>query len=114
MRDLTELNKYRLDSDHIPECDYQFAGYFRIVYKGSRLRVIASNDGGWDHVSISLPTRCPSWAEMEFIKRLFFKENEVCWQYHVAVVNHVNIHPYVLHIWRKHDFEMPLPPKEYV
>jgi len=114
MRDLTELNKYRVDNYHIPERDYPFAGYFRIVHNGAVLRVIASNDGGWDHVSISLATKCPRWEDMEFVKRLFFKENEICWQYHVAVDDHINIHPYTLHIWRKHDFEMPLPPKEFV
>lgn len=64
----------------------------------------------FDHLSVSLPTRCPTWEEMEFIKRLFFKPGEVCYQLHVGEANHVNIHDYCLHIWRPVDQDIPLPP----
>jgi len=114
MRDLLQLDKYRTIGQPIGSDDAQFSGAFRVVYKGNVLRVIASNDDGWDHVSVSRTTSCPNWEEMEFIKRLFFEENETCWQYHVPVADHINVHPYVLHIWRKHGFEMPLPPRYMV
>ena len=79
------------------------------------LRVIAASGGGWDHVSVSLPDRCPTWNEMDFIKRLLFHPHEVCVQYHVAVDDHINLHPYTLHIWRKHGrAKIPLPPKTMV
>jgi len=45
---------------------------------------------------------------------MFFEDDETCWQYHVPSSDHINIHPYVLHIWRKQDFEMPMPPVEMV
>jgi hypothetical protein len=32
---------------------------------GVFLHCVASNGGGWDHVSVSLPNRCPNWIEME-------------------------------------------------
>jgi hypothetical protein len=31
-------------------------------------------------------------------------------QLHVAVKEHINCHPYCLHIWRPHDQVIPLPP----
>ncbi len=111
MRDLRQLEKYRtIGQPNRPE-EMQYGGAFRVVHKGNVLRIIASNDAGWDHVSISRMTACPSWEDMEFVKRMFFEEGELCWQYHVPVGDHININPHVLHIWRKHDFEMPLPPR---
>ena len=117
MRNLSEpdIEKYRLvtkyGSSGAPK-----GGAFEIPYgrAGSWLRIIASNGGGWDHVSVSLVDRCPTWFEMEFVKRLFFKPDETAWQYHVPPSDHVNRHPYVLHIWRKHGFKMPMPPKDLV
>lgn len=77
----------------------------------SPLKVIVACGGGWDHVSISHRKRTPNWPEMEFVKRLFFKPDEVAMQLHVAVDDHINVHPYVLHLWRPHDAVIPLPPK---
>ena len=79
-----------------------------------RLRVIASRGGGWDHVSVSLANRTPTWAEMEYVKRLLFKDDEVAMQLHVPVKDHINNHPYTLHLWRPHGKSIPLPPHEYV
>ncbi len=86
----------------------------RIPKGGRVLRVIASNDEGWDHISVSLPDRCPTWAEMDHVKRLFFKDDEVAIQLHLPPADHINIHPNVLHIWRPHDTVIPVPPKEFV
>ena len=65
----------------------------------SPMTVIASSESGWDHVSASRPNRCPNWPEMDFIKRLFFENDEVCMQLHVASKDHISIHDYTLHIW---------------
>ena len=81
---------------------------------GRILRVIASNGDGWDHVSVSLPSRCPSWEEMEHVKRKFFHDYETAMQLHVPVAEHINIHKHVLHLWRPHDKEIPLPPRVMV
>lgn len=114
MKDLRELDDIRVDG--YTDDAREFCGYFQSKSKitGQTLRIIASSDEGWDHVSVSLPNRCPNWHEMEQVKRLFFKDDEVAWQYHVTPDEHIDIHPYCLHIWRKHDFEMPLPPVEMV
>lgn len=74
-----------------------------------RARVVWSDGGGWDHVSVSWPNRCPTWEEMAAVKRLFFYNNETCVQYHPADSDYVNEHPYCLHIWRWQDGEMPKP-----
>jgi len=47
---------------------------FLIPYHSFTLRVIASDGQGWEHVSFSLPNRCPNWREMCFIKNLFWDE----------------------------------------
>lgn len=80
----------------------------------AKLRVIASSGEGWDHVSVSRRTRCPNWPEMERIKRLFFKADEVAFQLHVPASDHINVHPYCLHIWRPHHVAIPLPPSVMV
>jgi hypothetical protein len=82
------------------------------------LRVIASRGDPngreeterWDHVSVSTATRCPTWEEMEFIKRLFFERDETAMQLHVPARDHINNHPYCLHLWRPLDQPIPRPP----
>jgi hypothetical protein len=64
------------------------------------LKVIASSAYGWDHVSVSRVNRCPNWPEMDYVKRLFFEKHEVAMQLHVAEKDHINCHPFCLHLWR--------------
>src|SRR5690606_20343251 len=66
------------------------------------MRVIASANGGWDHVSVSRQHRCPNWPEMEHVKRLFFKDDETAMQLHVPPSDHISHHPHCLHLWRPH------------
>lgn len=74
------------------------------------IRVIASSGEGWDHVSVSRQNRCPNWPEMEHIKRLFFADDETAMQLHVPPSDHINCHPYCLHLWRPHGVNIPRPP----
>ena len=74
------------------------------------LRVIASSGQCWDHISVSRVDRCPTWQEMEFAKRIFFADDEVCMQLHVRPKDHINCHPNCLHIWRPTDQPLPQPP----
>lgn len=74
------------------------------------LLVVASAGGGWDHVSVSRAGRCPNWPEMEQIKRLFFEDHECAMQLHVPPAEHINVHPYCLHLWRPLGAEIPRPP----
>lgn len=77
---------------------------------GRDLRIVASSGEGWDHVSISREDRCPDWEEMSHVKRLFFKKAETALQYHVPEKDHVNCHPFCLHLWRPHFHSFPRPP----
>lgn len=75
-----------------------------------RLVVIATVEAGWDHVSCSTRRRCPTWNEMEWIKRQFFAPEETAMQLHVPSADHVNVHRYCLHLWRPLWQEIPRPP----
>jgi len=77
---------------------------------GPSLSVIASDQCGWDHVSVSLPARCPTWEEMCFVKDLFFDPQEAVMQLHPPRSDYVNCHPCCLHMWRPHNRSIPLPP----
>lgn len=72
--------------------------------------VVWSNGGGWDHVSVSWPNRCPSWEEMCRVKDIFFLPEETCIEYHPAASEYVNQHPYCLHIWKPQNEVIPKPP----
>lgn len=78
------------------------------------LVVLCSADEGWDHVSVSLANRTPTWAEMDWIKRAFFEPEAVAMQLHVAESNHISFHPHCLHLWRPWSPAIPLPPAEFV
>lgn len=120
MRDLTELDKYRDTSKRVLEF-YGWGGdgtcgVFRIPSRsnGRELFVIAASGEGWDHVSVSRPNRPPTWAEMDQIKRMFFGDDEVVMQLHVAAKDHISVHHNCLHLWRPLDASIPLPPKDMV
>jgi hypothetical protein len=86
--------------------EYGLTGAFQIMGPcGKDLRIIASDATidaaqGWEHVSVSVPGRCPNWIEMCFVKDLFWGEDELVIQYHVPKSEHVDNHPFVLHLWR--------------
>jgi hypothetical protein len=95
--------------------DYGAAeGAFRIPsgkpLSSTVFQVIASSGMGWEHVSVSLPNRCPFWDEMCFIKSLFWGNDETVIQYHPAASEYVNVHPFCLHLWRPIGLAIPTPP----
>ncbi len=88
----------------------------QLTYDGvvNRLRVIASWGMGWDHVSVSLADRCPTWEEMCFVKDIFFRPDECVIQYHPPESKYINNHKYVLHMWRPQNESIPMPPLCFV
>lgn len=85
---------------------------------------IASDMDGWDHVSahvqvlpsggiarthIAEERRTPTWAEMCFVKSLFFDPEETVMQLHPKASKYINCHPHVLHLWRPHNRSIPMP-----
>lgn len=88
-------------------------GMFYIPIKKSNipLKVIcAPMHYEWQHVSVSLPNRCPTWSEMALVKSLFWSEDETVVQFHPKKSEYVNNHPHCLHLWRKNGQEFELPP----
>ncbi len=90
MRDLRLLDAHRLTG---PEVDRLYGnsgdstyGVFLVpspVVNGPLLRIIAASAEGWDHVSVSTESRPPTWAEMELVRRMFFRDDETAMQLHV-------------------------------
>lgn len=85
-------------------------GAFVIEHKGILFRVIASDQLGWEHVSVSIGNRCPTWDEMCYIKSIFWDTDDTVIQYHPAEQEYVNNHPHCLHLWRPIGQTIPTPP----
>ncbi len=115
MKFSVELERYRVHSGPYASRTFETFGAFRVPGPcGRELMVIASSGDEslgilWEHVSVSLPNRCPNWPEMEFIAGLFFKDDETAMQLHVPASDHVNNHPYCLQWWRPQNVPIPRP-----
>lgn len=119
MKDLSLLEKYRLPKEELRLYGVHGDngnGCFKVYVNGRSFYVIASNGGGWDHLSIHPKNqkRCPTWEEMCAIKDMFFDPEECVVQYHPPKSDYVNISQFVLHLWKPTDQEMPRPPVEFV
>lgn len=96
-------------------------GLFIIPKIGDALKVISSGNSednpyakGWEHVSVSLKKRCPTWDEMSFIKKLFWRDDETVIQFHPKNEKYVNEMRYCLHLWKKVNHDYELPPQELI
>jgi hypothetical protein len=83
MSDWHFLNQYRVtatERNHrVPSLYFTtpkdgFTGMFRFPLDGQNIRCIASDFGGWKHVSVSLEyeTKTPTWKMMCSVKDLFW------------------------------------------
>jgi len=97
-------------------------GAFTIVLGDAMILVIASDarDWGdlpgkpWEHVSVSLMYRCPTWNEMDAVKRIFWRDDETVLQLHVPREQHLSYCDTCLHLWKPIGVAIPLPPPETV
>jgi hypothetical protein len=95
-------------------------GAFVLRLGGATLRVIANSacrdSHWWEHVSVSLEDRAPTWDEMCVVKDLFWLDDECVVQYHPPRKQYVNFHPHCLHLWRptRGGNELPMPPSMLV
>lgn len=113
-------NKYRMRTGYLASTDEN--GNNGVFFFPARkpgqppMKVIASDgpieEGGpaWEHVSVSLPHRCPTWEEMCAIKAAFWDDDDVVMQLHPPRAEWVNNHPHCLHLWRPVGVEIPRPP----
>ena len=83
------------------------------------LLLIASDGGGWEHVSVHVVDRrdrqrTPNWREMCFVKDQFWDAEDVVMQLHPRRSEYVNCHAFTLHLWRPTDAVIPTPPSAFV
>lgn len=83
-------------------------------FHNGKLSVISSGEVHpgmpWEHVSVSLVDRCPTWNEMSFVKDLFWLPTETVIQIHPPKLQHINYHEFCLHLWRNVNQQIILPP----
>lgn len=111
---IDKVEKYRkphpLGFPHSPGDPF---GWFEIPASavGHKLFVMAAPvDDVWQHLSVSLRHRCPTWSEMCKVKDLFWEPEEVVVQFHPPKSEWVNNSRFCLHLWSWRGGEMPRPP----
>lgn len=83
------------------------------------LHALASDGLGWEHVSVHAEIGrgktilIPYWNEMQFVKELFWDEEDVVMQIHPKRSQYVN-YADCLHLWRPMDAVIPTPPMPLV
>jgi hypothetical protein len=95
---------------HYGDAGDDSCGVFNMPVGNELIGIIASTGEGWDHVSASLPHRCPTWEEMSAIKRAFFRRDEWAYELHPPESENLSLHQYCLHLWRCQYQDMALPP----
>lgn len=123
-KDFHHLDKYR--TQDFPSPLGATFGCFEIHHAGMHLRIIASCgdeddeddvNRDWEHVSaramdpVFHKERVPNWAEMCFLKDLFWDAEECVVQFHPPKSEYVNTHGCVLHLWKWRRGEFPRPPR---
>jgi hypothetical protein len=85
-----------------------------------RLGCIASDQQGWEHVSVTDQSTkrshlvCPTWEMMCRVKRAFWDNEETVIEYHVPMSEWISEHPGCLHLWRPIGIDIPRPPSLFV
>lgn len=124
-KDWSHLEKFRVTRGSAAGDRF---GLFAVPHptRGNLQLLIIATDGNdpaaaekWEHVSVHVADvngtmRTPGWAEMAYVKDLFWGEEETVMQLHVPAKDHVNHHDNVLHLWRPLGVTIPVPPKEFV
>jgi hypothetical protein len=69
---------------------------------------VHEDNSRWTHISISRQNRIPSYKDLTEVKALFAGKDRFAVQVFPPERDHVNIHPYALHLWMPLD-KYPLP-----
>ena len=117
------FNGERINMKQDTECAHfkKLPTFYKVVHEGADgsmckhngmtiIRSIAREIDGklWIHVSLSRRSRIPDYNDITKIKRDFIGENKKAIMIFPKKTEHVNIHPYCLHLWSCID-EDPLP-----
>lgn len=106
--------QYRIEHPLFAGGDEENGAFSIRVSKNISVLVIASKGEGWEHVSVSSEYKgkplTPSWDIMCAMKDLFWTDDETVIQYHPCKSDYVNFHPNCLHMWKKINEKVELPP----
>ena len=117
---LEKLNKFRVKDGMWKTTDTDKFGFFFIGIKPGTppLKVMSAPfdtpHKDWEHVSVSLPNRCPTWDEMCKVKDLFWDKNQTVIQFHPPEGEYVNNCGFCLHLWRNVKNKTEIPPTDLV
>lgn len=93
-----------------PTSDERVAG---LIFRRGRLLVVVSpwdtDEGLWLHVSVSTPTRCPTYDELTRVRRSLFRDTDTVLHVWPPASEHYSLHPYCLHLWTPMDGTRPIP-----
>ena len=94
-------------------------GYFEVPTQNGLLRIIASDgetpfEEGWEHVSVTMDARYPTWGEMQQVKEIFWGADETVLQFHPSCSDYVNHRSFCLHLWRQREKSQKLPPQQLI
>lgn len=104
------LNKYRVA--YQGQLGDETHGFLKLKERG--LAIMFANSWGWEHVSVSRKSKMPSWQDMDWVRRQFWRGDCTVMQLHVPEEEHIDLHPYCLHMWRPVGQEVPKPPHYFV
>ena len=105
------LIKYRVDlPGYVQPPERSMEGFFVMNYANTELRVMSGIGHGWDHVSVSVAGRTPTWEEMDWVRGLFYRDDETVIQFHPPRALHINFHKHTLHMWGAWYQKFELPP----
>jgi hypothetical protein len=107
------LERFRIWDGEYGSSPGSLYGVFCVRRGDSEMVMMSSgvdNKYGWEHVSVSLSDRAPTWEEMCIVKDLFWDADECVVQYHPRKTDYVNHHPHCLHLWKPTRKRLPTPP----
>lgn len=81
------------------------------AFAGSVIVSQALHDGAdWIHLSAAWHDSMPSYEDLAVLKDAVFGPDREAYQVFARASEHVNIHPYALHLWGRADGTPALPP----
>jgi hypothetical protein len=109
---LSKANRWRITSGKVGStAEDGFNGHFLVPLEGDLWHLILSDGMGWRHLSCTNAQKkiLPNYHVMCRLKACFFPDDAWVVQFHPPPDEHVNDHPYCLHLWQYIAGEMPHP-----
>jgi hypothetical protein len=109
--------------DYKSDKTYGMNGFFVIPISERDIAMVIASSGDleampWEHVSVrigekhnkKLKERIATWEEMCLVREIFWGDDECVMQLHPPLKDYVNVHPFVLHLWKPLHVGIPQPP----